>query len=191
MNWSVYILKKLEWKNVGKSLLAETWADGTWINKRRSASHFFFSFLWMALKIHYNYQQRWMSEWHSNNQHVTPKIQTHPFPVFLCVRLSSCVGTLGSACISKQPCACVCGFIFMKQGLARHTVGVSRSSSLAINHFRQLLSIQSTCERTACVWTCERACICMCVFDWQCVDGVFLQDPPEAAYWIRDGLCWC
>ena len=82
-------------------------------------------------------------------------------------------------------CMCVCGFIFMKQALPSHTVGVSRSSSLAINHSRQLISAQSACERSACVCMCERACICMCVFDHS-----YSHRFPVAAHWIRSGLCW-
>ena len=61
----------------------------------------------------------------------------------------SCV----SMCVCARGCMyrhlCVCGIIFMKHALPSHTVGVSRSSSLAINHCRQLISAQSACERTA------------------------------------------
>lgn len=116
------------------------------------------SFFTGCFEILSNYQQRLMWGWRSYNQHLTPEILTHPFPVFLSVSVSLCVW----ACFAVYVLVCmhiyvrVCGFLFMKHALPSHTVGVSRSSSLAINHCRQLTSAQSACERSACVrvWAC-------------------------------------
>lgn len=86
----------------------------------------------------------------------------------------------GHLCV--RICVCVGRFIFMNHALPSHTVGVSRSSSLTINHRRQLISAKSACERTACacIWTCE--------FDYGRVVATVLQD--VAAYWNRSEFWW-
>lgn len=52
-----------------------------------------------------------MPGWHSYNQHMTLKILTHPFPVFLCIWVSLCVGMPEGACIGicvwLYICVCV------------------------------------------------------------------------------------
>lgn len=72
----------------------------------------------------------------------------------------------------------------MKDALPSHTVGVNRSSSLAINHCQQLMSAQSACERTACVCVREYkpTCIFMCAFDCGSVLATILLSPPLAAH---------
>ena len=83
---------------------------------------------------------------------------------FLCFRVSERVCVWAFVCVCVRACIYVCVFIFMKHALPSHTVGVSRSSSFAINHCRQLVSAQSACERAACVCVC----VCVCASKWAC-----------------------
>lgn len=113
-------------------------------------------FMW-CLKIHRNHRQRLMSGWQSYSQSLT---QTHPFPV--CV--IKFVRGHAEKCTFNylRVCVCACMYIFMKPALLSHTVGVSRSFSLAINHCRQLISGQSACQRTVLVK--ERPWMCLCTW---------------------------
>lgn len=70
---------------------------------------------------------------------------------------------------------CVRIDIYETRPAQSYIVGVSRSSSLTINHHRQLISAKSACERAVFL------CICLCAFDCSFVITAVLEHTTVAA----------